>query len=145
MGKRIATFVRRAHAALPPWAQRFLIYALCGVAAITLDFAIYSLLLRLGVHYQVANLAGAVCGLFLSFALNRAFTFRVLDAPWRRLAMFSAVGFVGYILGSASLHVLVESVHLNAYLAKALSMVVVVASQFSLNSLVTFKSRTEER
>jgi putative flippase GtrA len=142
MLKRAAALIHGAYSALPPVARRFVIYALCGVAAITLDFVVFSIVLRSGAHYQFANLIGAACGLLVSFALNRAFTFRVLDAPWRRLALFSAVGFVGYILGSATLHVLVENVHLNAYLAKALSMVVVVASQFSLNSLITFKART---
>jgi dolichol-phosphate mannosyltransferase len=142
MLRRAAAFVQRTQAALPPVAQRFLIYALCGVAAVTLDFAVYSLLLRLGVHYQVANLIGATCGLLLSFTLNRTFTFRVLDAPWRRFAIFAAIGSVGYLLGSATLHVLVEIVHLNAYIAKALSMIIVVVSQFSLNSIITFKPRT---
>lgn len=139
MLKRAAALAQRTHAALPPVAQRFLIYALCGFAAITLDFAVFSLVLNFGAHYQLANLAGAVGGLLLSFVLNRAFTFGVLDAPWRRFAMFCAVGLVGYVLGSATLHVLVEAVRLNPYIAKALSMVVVVASQFSLNSIITFR------
>jgi len=139
MFKRAADLARRTHAALPPAAQRFILYAACGLAAITVDFAVFSLVLRFGAHYQLANFAGAVCGLLLSFALNRALTFRVLDAPWRRFALFCAVGAVGYTLGSTALYLLVEVARLNPYIAKALSMVVVVVSQFTLNSAITFK------
>ncbi len=141
MLRRAPDLARRIYAALPPVARRFVVYALCGLAAITLDFAVFTMVLRFGAHYQLANLVGAACGLLLSFALNRAYTFRVLDAPWRRLAVFSAVGLAGYILGSATLHVLVEVIGFNAYLGKALSMIVVVAAQFSLNSIITFRTR----
>jgi putative flippase GtrA len=142
MLRQALIFARSNYDRLPPVAQRFALYALCGAAALALDFVVFSIALQTGAHYQLANFFGALCGLILSFVLNRAFTFRILDAPWRRLALFCAVGVIGYVLGSATLHLLVERLHLSPYLAKALSMIVVIASQFSLNSVVTFRPRT---
>jgi len=134
------TLAARGYKRLPPLGQRFAKYAICGAAAVSLDFSVYSGLIWFGaVDYQVANLISTMLGLSLSFTLNRAFTFQVFDAPLRRAAMFFAVGFVGYILASIMLHLLIEQLHMNAFVAKVLALAVAVATQFTLNSLVTFK------
>jgi putative flippase GtrA len=137
---RAKDLAAQGYARLPPLGQRFAKYALCGLCAVTLDFASYSVLVWGGINYQLANLVSTILGLSLSFVLNRAFTFQVFDAPLRRAATFFAVGFVGYVLGSLVLHVAVEELHINAFIAKVAALVVAVAAQFTLNSVVTFRS-----
>jgi len=127
---------------LPPGLRRLFLYGLCGGSGAALDFAVYAALIHfMGVWYQAANIAGYICGTLLSFVLNRAITFQVMDAPWRRLATFFAVAGVGYLSSSATLWLLVERAHMNELLAKIAALVVVVAVQFTLNSLITFRTR----
>ncbi len=99
---------------LPPGLRRLFLYALCGGSGVVLDFATYAVLERAGVWYQ----AGQYCRLraryqVLSFLLNRAITFGVMDAPVRRFASFAAVATLGYLISSAMLWVLVEQVRLD--------------------------------
>lgn len=126
---------------LPPGLRRFVLYVVCGGSGFTLDFALYSLLIYGGVWYQGANVVGYAAGTLLSFVLNRAITFRVMDAPLRRLATFFAVAFVGYVLSSLALFGMVDGLDIHPLIAKVFSLVVVVATQFTLNTLVTFREK----
>lgn len=126
---------------LPPGLRRFALYVLCGGTGFALDFALYSLLIYWGVWYQCANVVGYAVGTMVSFALNRAITFRVMDAPMRRLATFFVVAFVGYVLSSLALFGMVDGLGIHPLIAKILSLVVVVATQFTLNTLITFREK----
>lgn len=128
---------------LPPGLRRFLTYAVCGGLGVALDFGAYTLLVRAGLFYQIANIISYACGTLLSFALNRAITFRVLDAPLRRLATFFAVAGAGYVLSSASLYAMIEWAHWDKLVAKAASIVIVVLTQYTLNARITFKKAAQ--
>ncbi|MFT3729299.1 MAG: GtrA family protein [Terricaulis sp.] len=126
-------------ARVPPGLRQFVTYAFCGGMGVALDFGVFSLLVRAGFFYQFANIVSYACGTLLSFVLNRAITFRVMDAPLKRLAVFLAVAAAGYALSLLSLYALVEWAHSDTLLAKGISIVVVVLTQYTLNSRVTFK------
>lgn len=130
---------RRLLDRLPPGFRRFVLYAFCGGIAAAADFTIYTILFTLGLWYQAANFAGYITGTLVSFVLNRSITFQVKDAPIRRLITFCGVAAVGYVSSSTALWFLVERLHVNELIAKLLSLVVVVAVQFTLNTLVTFR------
>lgn len=125
---------------LPPQLRRFVLYAFCGGLGASLDTLTFWVLNSAGLWYQAANIAGYAAGTALSFTLNRTITFKVYDAPLRRLATFFAVACVGYFSSAATLWLLIERFSLPALAAKVASLVVVVAVQFSLNSLVTFRT-----
>lgn len=128
---------------LPAPLRRFVLYALCGGSGVALDFCVYAALVSLSVWYQVANIAGYAAGTLLSFVLNRTITFRVMDAPLRRLASFFAVAAIGYGVSSGALWFLIERMALNQILAKAAVLVLVVIIQFGINSTVTFRKSKE--
>lgn len=127
--------------ALPEPLKRLVLYAVCGGCGVALDFAVYTALLSFGLWYQGANLIGYAAGTVLSFLLNRVITFRVLDAPVRRFATFALVAAIGYLLSAAALWVLVSQLHIDPLLAKLCTLALVLAAQFSLNSLITFRTR----
>jgi putative flippase GtrA len=106
---------------------------------VALDFAIYSVLLSFGVWYQGANAVGYVFGTLLSFALNRVITFKVLDAPGKRLALFLGVASVGYLSSVLSLWLMIEQLEIEPIAAKLVSIAIVVAIQYTLNSRLTFR------
>jgi putative flippase GtrA len=128
---------------LPAPLRRFALYALCGGSGVALDFCVYAVLVSLGLWYQAANIVGYAAGTLLSFVLNRAITFRVMDAPLRRLASFLAVAAIGYGVSSGALWLLIERMAFNQLLAKAAVLVLVVIIQFGINSAVTFRSSKE--
>ena len=110
-----------------------------------LDFTTFSALVYFGVNYQAANAVGYGGGTVLSFILNRRYTFAVRDAPWRRFALFASVALIGYSLSSAVLWLLVSHIRLPPIPAKLITLALVLAVQFGLNSTVTFQSRAPTR
>jgi putative flippase GtrA len=122
-----------------PGFRRFFLYCLCGGGGVALDFSLYVLLLHFDVWYQFANVAGYTSGTLLSFVLNRIITFGVLDAPVRRLAMFFGVAAIGYGASSVSLFGLVALLHTDPVVAKVIVLLIVIAIQYTLNSLMTFR------
>ena len=130
---------------LPAPLRRLVLYAICGGGGVLLDLTSYTLLVTLGVWYQFANVIGYALGTMLSFILNRSITFGVLDAPVRRFMSFASVALVGYAASSVVLWALVEQVHLNALIAKVITLGVVLVTQFTLNTLVTFRRSAETK
>lgn len=128
---------------IPTGLRQFLTYALCGGMGVALDFGVFTLLVHAGFFYQFANIISYACGTLLSFVLNRAITFRVMDAPLRRLTTFFAVAAAGYVLSSASLYAMVEWAHWDKLVAKTVSIVVVVLTQYTLNARITFKKAAQ--
>lgn len=124
---------------LPAGLRQLFLYAICGGSGVALDFGAYALLVAGGVWYQIANIVGYALGTSLSFFLNRAITFGVKDAPVRRFLSFIIVAAFGYLVSSGLLWMLVDLANVDAILAKILTLVAVLAIQFSLNSLITFR------
>ena len=123
------------------FSREFLIYLVCGGVAVSTDFLVYVILLKLTGGYRLAYFTGYATGTILSFVLNRSITFRVHDAATTRLLIFIAVAAVGYLTSYLALYLMIEFGGLGPISAKILSLVVVIATQFSLNKFITFSKR----
>ena len=120
--------------------KQFLLYCLIGFSGVTLDFALYSLLVRTGgLDYQTANAAGYASGTLLSFILNAKFNFRVTDRIALRFASFFTVAFLGWLISAALLQLLIGHWGFDKYVAKFATLVVVVLLQYNLNRLLSFR------
>ena len=126
-------------------ARKPVLYAVCGGSGVALDFLIFAACVGSGLSPQIANLAGYTAGTVLSFVLNRAITFRVFDAPVRRLASFFAVAGGGYVCSAIVIFVLVDGIGVGPFLAKAVAIVAASVLQFVLNTLITFRPAGERR
>lgn len=118
--------------------MQFLLYCLCGGIGVTSDYLVYYAAITFGLWYQAANVLGYLTGTLVSFFLNRKITFAVLDQLVRRLAIFLGVAFVGFLASALLLWLLVDFMSIDAKIAKALTLPVVVVLQFSLNRRITF-------
>lgn len=118
--------------------MQFLLYCLCGGIGVTSDYLVYYAAITFGLWYQAANVLGYLTGTLVSFFLNRKITFAVLDQLARRLAIFLGVAFVGFLASALLLWLLVDFMSIDAKIAKALTLPVVVVLQFSLNRRITF-------
>jgi putative flippase GtrA len=121
--------------------RRLVLYCLIGSTGATLDFLIYSSLVRwAGVHVQAANAVGYAAGTTLSFTLNALFNFKTRDWLPLRLISFFGVAFLGWAASASVLYVTIEQFGWNKYVAKMATMVVAVLLQYNLNRLISFRS-----
>jgi len=123
--------------------KQFLFYCVIGVSGVTLDFGIYSLLVKTRLlEYQAANAVGYASGTLLSFILNAKFNFRVTDKIPLRLLCFFSIAFLGWLVSAALLHLLIGHLGFDKYLSKLATLVVVVLLQYNLNRLLSFRKIT---
>lgn len=126
--------------------KQFLLYCLIGASGVTLDFAIYSLLLRARLlDYQGANAVGYASGTLLSFVLNARFNFRVTDRIALRLLSFFGVAALGYLSAAGLLYLLIGLGGFDKYLSKLITLGVVVLLQYNLNRLVSFRKSVDAK
>lgn len=120
--------------------RRFVLYCIIGLTGTTLDFCLYSALVKwTGVHYQIANAIGYASGTVLSFTLNVLFNFKTRDWLPLRFLSFCGVAFLGWASSAGVLFVTVARLGLDKYLAKLVTMVVAVLLQYNLNRLLSFR------
>jgi putative flippase GtrA len=119
--------------------RHFILYAFIGGFSASLDFVAYSLLeAQTDWNYQWINLLTVHLGIFCSFMLNAYFNFKVEDKWARRMMSFYIVGLLGLGISALSLELMIGQAGWNSFLAKAISIVFVVAFQFTCNKLITF-------
>jgi putative flippase GtrA len=120
--------------------RQFVLYCLIGASGATLDFLIYSALVKLAdLNVQIANAIGYTSGTVLSFVLNSRFNFKTKDWLTLRFVSFCAVGLLGWSASAAALYLLINRCGLNNYLAKLLTIAIVVLVQYNLNRLISFR------
>ena len=120
--------------------KQFLLYCVIGASGATLDFGIYSLLVKTGLlDYQAANAVGYASGTLLSFILNAGFNFRVTDKIPLRLTSFFSVAFLGWLVSAGLLYLFIAGLGFDKYLSKFATLLVVVLLQYNLNRLVSFR------
>jgi len=120
--------------------KQFLLYCVIGASGVTLDFGIYSLLVKTRLlDYQAANAAGYSSGTLLSFILNARFNFRVTDKIPLRLVSFFSIAFLGWLVSAGLLHLLIGRFNFDKYLSKFATLIVVVLLQYNLNRLLSFR------
>ena len=120
--------------------RQLLLYCVIGASGALVDFTVYSLLVRSGtVGYQAANALGYASGTVLSFILNAKYNFRAADKIGLRLASFCGVALLGYVVSAAALQLFIGRLSFDKYLAKLVTLFVVVLLQYNLNRLISFR------
>lgn len=118
--------------------RQLLLYGLIGGGSATLDLlaflALYNLL---GVNALLATTISTSLGITASFLGNTFFNFKVTDRLHHRFILFYAVGLLGLGLSVAIIYVLHDLAGLNANIAKVISIPLVVAAQYLLNSRIS--------
>jgi putative flippase GtrA len=119
--------------------KQFLLYCVIGASGVTLDFGIYSLLVKTRLlDYQAANAVGYSSGTLLSFILNAKINFRVADKILLRLISFFSIAFLGWLVSAGLLLLLISWFDFDKYLSKFATLIVIVLLQYNLNRLLSF-------
>ncbi|WP_084103289.1 GtrA family protein [Demequina sp. NBRC 110056] len=124
--------------------RRFLLYVLIGGGAVVIDVGLYALLAGpAGWHPLVANTTSTFLGMAFSFTANSLLNFKVTDRIVARFLSFMLVGGVGFVVSTLMLAVLIDGFGVDALVAKAATLPVVLLLQFTLNKRVTFATPRE--
>lgn len=140
LGERL-TPVQRIRGLIDRHGQ-FVAYAAIGVSAVVVDVGVFALLATLtGIHVLVANGISTGIALVYSFIVNSFGNFKVTDRLLLRFLSFSAVAGAGFLVSSLMIAVSVGPLAMDPIIAKAITLPVVLALQYTLNKTVTFGSR----
>lgn len=120
--------------------HHLILYGIIGSFSSGLDFAIYTLLIKVvGMQYIAANCISVLAGISTSFLLNRNYNFKVKDSTTRRFSIFLTVGLCGLLFSNIILYTCIDILDMNKIVSKLLSIVLVVFFQFLANKYVTFR------
>lgn len=118
------------------------LYAAFGLSALVAELSLFFLLAeKAHAPLLTANAIAVGTGMFISFSLNVAFNFKVVDRLLQRFGRYSGVVGIGYVCSSALLTLLV-SLGLSSFLAKLISLPFVFLLQYGLNQRLTFSQHT---
>ena len=120
--------------------NRLLMYALIGGVASAIDVGLFVLLHEaLGAPALVAHSVSIPVSALYSFGCNAFFNFGTTDRLARRAASFGVVVALGYLLGAGVIAATEALTPFGGTAGKLLSLPLVFAFQFVLNSRVSFR------
>ncbi len=120
--------------------KQLILYALCGLTGVLVDFLIFITLQTLKIPTLLVNTISVTSGIFTSFLLNRRITFKRFDAIFLRIFSFFTVGILGLMLSNALILIFLN-LFSNSTVAKILTLPFVLLFQFTLNRTITFSDR----
>jgi putative flippase GtrA len=120
----------------------FIKYALVGVVGLVVDMGLFYMFHEvLNINYILSNIMSSSLAVVNNFILNSIFTFKVKDKLLYRFISFFSIALAGMALSSGMLVVLIDGLHLNSMVSKAISVFVVALIQYYVNKKLTFSER----
>ncbi len=120
--------------------EHFVKYSIIGCTWVVLDFCIYYILVnKFSINYQIANFISISCGIINNFFLNLFLNFKTKNKVVLRFLSFYAVWFIGIVVTASLLHLLIENWWFDKNISKALTVIVIVILQYSLNKHISFR------
>jgi putative flippase GtrA len=120
--------------------RNLVLYAFIGVFSATIDFLIFTLLIKyFDFAFIKSNVISVTGGITTSFILNRNLNFNLKDKTRIRALSFFIIGLSGMFVSSLILGFLIHILPISIFYLKIISAFFVVLMQFILNKYLTFK------
>ena len=123
--------------------QKILRFALIGVGNTLVDFSVFTIAYKvIGLPIVASNVAAWLVAVTGSYVLNTYITFHVESGRllrYRDYLTFAASGVLGMVMTTAVL--LLLSLYVHVMVAKAISILVGFAVNFTMSNLVVFRAR----
>jgi len=121
-------------------------YGISGVLTTVMNFALFVLLEKAGMHYIAANIAAYLVAAIMNYILNKRFVFRTEyysgKTARREFLKFFGVKVFALAADSVLFYVLVGICRMNLYVGRiGLSMAVIMAT-FLLNKIFVFEKES---
>ena len=132
---------------MSPRMRHYTLYLIFGVITTLVNLVIYKLLLDLGVHYTISTTIAFVIAVSVAFWTNRTWVFRSqsrgIKGIFREMTSFFSVRILTYFVDVIGLIILIELVHMGAFVSKIVINVLVVVLNYLLSRFVVFQTRAE--
>jgi putative flippase GtrA len=133
-----------AHRLDGPVVRQFVKYGIVGASNTILTFVIYTVGVKLGVHYLFALLIGYLVGSLNSYVLNRRWTFRAGHLAHASVGTrFGFVQVCAILANTGLLYLFVHDLRVEKILAQAILTVPVLAVTFFVNRVWSFADGTK--
>lgn len=121
----------------------FLKYSAVGAVNTGVSFGIiFILIVVFGFNYLFANFIGYIVGIFVSFTLNKYYTFSMTSKNTLLLFKdFLIVFMIAYSISQSILYIIVSKFGLDEIQGTAFAMLCYLIIGFLLNKKITFKER----
>lgn len=128
-----------------PWFHHLVLYAVFGLLAAALDYAIFFGLNHFQiVPPEIASLTGNICGFFFTFSGNTFYNFKKSSHLLFRFTSYLCIAAGGMTL--STLLIYYTKTLFNVYLLKAvLVLCVIPLLQFILNKTITYRDFKDSR
>jgi len=125
-----------------PAVRQFVKYGLVGASNTIVQFAVYGILVTLGLHYLLALVPGYCAGALNSYVLNRRWTFQAGHVAHTTAgSRFAVVTGAAIAINAILLYVLVHHFGVAKIPAQAILVVPVLAVTFPINRWWSFAHR----
>ena len=107
----------------------FIGFVFAGGVATIVNYALFSALMVLGVHYLVSSAVGYSSGIIISFLINRRFVFKSSGDSRAQLVRYTLI-YLGAMFVQLGLLEALVRVSLDPFIANALAIIIVVVLNF---------------
>lgn len=114
-------------------------FLICAVIYNVLSTLLNWWMLYAGIHYMIANAVSYCAGVLLAYALNTRFVFKK-EYSLSGCFKFCSVYFSNFILTLIMTYILVDLMHINAYLAPILTTVISSGYNYLMSKFFVFKN-----
>ena len=132
---------------MSPRMRHYSLYLIFGVITTLVNLVIYKLLLDLGIHYTISTTIAFVIAVSVAFWTNRTWVFRSqsrgIKGIFREMTSFFSVRILTYFVDVIGLIILIELVHMGAFVSKIVINVLVVVLNYIFSRFVVFQTRAE--
>jgi putative flippase GtrA len=129
---------------------QFIKFGIVGLSNTVISYAIYSVLVYIGLHYLVASIISFIISVLNSFFWNNKYVFKKDDDQKRNvfhslIKTYISYAFTGLILQNLFLFLFIDILHISKYLAPLFGLVITIPLNFILNKLWAFKPVKENK
>ena len=129
---------------------QFFKFGIVGFFNTVLSYAIYSVLVYIGLHYLIANIINFFISVLNSFFWNNKYVFKKSDDQRRNvfhslIKTYISYAFTGLILQNLFLFLFIDILHISKYLAPLFGLVITIPLNFIMNKLWAFRSIKENK
>jgi putative flippase GtrA len=122
----------------------FASFSFFGLVAAGIDFCIYLGLMRAGVNPILGNVLSSSIGILINYVLVSNFTFGVDFKNMQNLLLFFIIAIALLILSSLTLAFLINSMGVNALLAKVITLPISAVVKYAVNRRYTFNELSDQ-
>lgn len=124
------------------WGRQFIKFGIVGLSNTIISFAVYYILLYIGVNYIIANTMGFIISVLNAYYWNNKYVFKSKgdkkSSMKKLIKTFASYGST-FILSTVLLVVMVDYLNISEIIAPVINLIITIPLNFLLNKFWAFK------